>query len=248
MSSIEFADNKPLSDEEIRAAAAHELRQNMQYIDDELRQNWRQAYGYYRGEYPKRAAAYTSDAISTDVSDVIEWMLPAILKPLVESPDVVRFDPVNPQDKEQADLESDYVHHTLMKRCGGFTKLYVHIKDALLLKAGVFCTYWDDGVRNQTEEYENLLEEELADLLTPADNSQVRLIASESREEPLPDPLTGQPVPEATRTLYNVKIRRFTPNGAPVVENCEPEAFKVRFSHDSIDLTDARGLSMVYAQ
>ena len=169
MSSEAFADGKALTEAEIQAAAAKELRQNLHYVDDELRENWRLAYGYYRGEYPKRAAAYTSDAVSTDVSDVIEWMLPAIIKPLVESPDVVRFDAVNPEDDEQADLESDYVHHTLMKKCGGFTKLYVHIKDALLLKVGVFCTYWDEGIRNQLEEYQNLQEVEVADLLSPAD-------------------------------------------------------------------------------
>ena len=232
MSSEAFADNVPLTEAEIQAAAAKELRQNLHYVDDELRENWRLAYGYYRGEYPKRAAAYTSDAVSTDVSDVIEWMLPAIIKPLVESPDVVRFDAVNPEDEDQADLESDYVHHTLMKKCGGFTKLYVHIKDALLLKVGVFCTYWDEGIRNQLEEYQNLQEVEVADLLSPADGSEVRLVASDSREEPLPDPLSGLPVPGQTRTLYDVTVRRFTPNGRPVVENCVPEAFQVPFGHD----------------
>ncbi|MGB5168043.1 MAG: hypothetical protein WBP49_06515, partial [Acidimicrobiia bacterium] len=265
MSSIEFADGKPLTEDEIHAAARTELRTNKYYQDDDLRDNWSNAYGSYKGALPLPDEAHSSDIVSTDVSDTLEWILPAILKPLVESPDVVRFDPVNPEDQAQADLESDYVHHTFMKKCNGFLKLYVHIKDALLLKNGVFCTYWDEGVKNQLEEYKNLTEVELADLLAPADTSTVKLVSSESRKvpildvltgEPLPppppeppqmDPQTGQPAgppppppPAPVETVYDVTVRRFTPQGRPKVENCNPESFWVKMTHDSVDLTDAR--------
>jgi hypothetical protein len=193
MSSLKFADNKSLTDEEIRSAAAEGLNAQRWWGNEELQSNWSEAYGYYKGELPPATMATDSTAISTDVSDVVEWLLPAILKPLIESPDVVRFDPVNPEDQDQADTESDYVHHTFMKKCNGFVKLYNHIKDALLLKNAIFFTYWDETVTSVREEYENLLEEELADLLSPADGSEVRVVSSKSRQEPLPDPMTGLP-------------------------------------------------------
>jgi hypothetical protein len=190
---VEVKVKEPMTEEEIHDAAKARLRSYMHWADTDLTENWEDAYRYYKGEYPPPTEATDSTAVSTDVSDTVEWLLPAILKPLIESPDVVRFDPVNPEDQDQADLESDYVHHTFMKKCNGFVKLYCHIKDALLLKNAVFCTYWDEGVKNQKETYRDLTDVELADLLSPADGTTMRVLSVLIREAPLIDPLTGGP-------------------------------------------------------
>jgi hypothetical protein len=244
---LKTGDGPGLSEEEIHEIARMRLKSNKNAQDDELNRNRELAYYYYKGAAPGPSDAHESTAVSADVSDTIEWVLPSVLKPLIESPDVVRFDPVSADDTEQAAIESDYVHHTLMKKCNGFLKLYCHIKDALMLKTGVFCTYWDEALRQQKEEYRDLTEAELADLLFPSDGSKVRLISSSEREEPLVDVMTGQPLPPPTpdapapsQTLYDVAVRRFYPNGRAVIENCVPESFQVDFDHDSIDLADAR--------
>ena len=235
-----------LTEDEVHQAAASKLRSNRRYQDDELRSNWEAAYKYYKGEAPGESPATDSTMVSTDVSDVIEWVLPAVLKPLIESPDVVRFDPVDPEDVEQAATESDYVHHTLMKECNGFLKLYNHVKDALILKNGVFCTYWDDETRHQKESYTDLGEAELADLLAPSDGSRVKLISSRSRELPMVDVQTGVPLPQQpgmpppTYTVYDVDVRRVRERGRAKVENCVPEEFQIDFAHNSIDLSEAR--------
>ena len=67
--------------------------------DAELSENRTEAYGYYKAELPAEAEAFTSTAVSTDVADTVEWILPSILKPLIESPDVVRFDPTAPRTR-----------------------------------------------------------------------------------------------------------------------------------------------------
>jgi len=233
---------KVVDPDDLHDAAKARLNQNRDFLDDDLTTNWEHAYRYYKGEFPPATYEHTSTAVSTDVSDAIEWMLPAILKPLIESPDVVRFDPVNPEDVEQAALESDYVHHTFMKKCEGYLKLYTHIKDALLVKNGVFCTYWDEGFRHQKESYKDLSQIELADLLNPDDGSEIRVLSQQERMVPLVDVATGAPMEgmEAlTETRYDVEVRRYWPLGRPVVEVCEPEAFGVDFSHDSVSLTEA---------
>lgn len=238
----------------IHAAARSRLRNARNYQDDDLVANWERAYAYYKGEAPGPTDAQDSTVVSTDVSDTVEWVLPAVLKPLIESPDVVRFDPVSPEDVEQAALESDYVHTVFMKRCRGFEKLYVHTKDALLLKIGVFCTYWDEGVRHQKETYRDLTDVELADLMNPADGSKVKLLEQQVRKVPLIDVRTGTalpppaqqdgaqapPPPPPTEVRYDVSVRRFWPRGKAIVENCAPEAFGVDMGHNSISLEDAR--------
>ncbi|WBC28561.1 portal protein [Thiohalocapsa phage LS06-2018-MD04] len=259
---IEVIDPEALHD-----AARTRLNDNRDFMDDDLTTNWENAYRYYKGEYPPATCGLygnTSTAVSTDVADAVEWMLPAVLKPLIESPDVVRFDPVNPEDVEQAALESDYVHHTFMKKCEGYLKLYTHIKDALLVKNGIFCTYWDEGFRHQKETYKDLSQIELADLISPDDGSEVRILTQQERQVPLIDVVTGRPLAEVMAEMqaqqppdpsqppppppdpsqfiearYDVEIRRYWPNGRPVVEVCEPEAFGIDFSHDSVSLTEA---------
>lgn len=227
-----------LTEDQIHAAAKHKLAVNRDYYNDTLNSNREAAYAYYRGEMPAASEAHDSTIVSTDVSDVIEWVLPAIIKSFVESPDVVRFDPVNPEDQCQADLESDYVHHVFMKKCGGFLKLYNHIKDALLLKTGVFCTYWDEGVTHQKEEYSGYSEIEIADLLSPSDGSEVQVLSTKSYPVPVIDPLTGSPVDGEPEILHDLVVRRFRRRGRPVVENCTPDGFVVDLSHDSIDLSE----------
>ena len=228
---------KPLTKDQIHSAAKVKLAVNRDYYNDTLNSNREAAYAYYRGEMPAASEAHDSTIVSTDVSDVIEWVLPAILKSFVESPDVVRFDPVNPEDQEQADLESDYVHHVFMKKCAGFLKLYNHIKDALLLKTGVFCTYWDEGITHQKEEYSARPEVEIADLLSPSDGSEVQVISAKSYPVPVIDPMTGAPVDGEPEVLHDLVVRRFRRHGRPVVENCTPEGFVVDLSHNSIDLS-----------
>lgn len=267
---IQFADGKKMTDEDILEAIQGEFRHCFTPDREELYDNWISAYGYYKGELPEPDAGLVSEAVSTDVSDTIEWVLPAILKPLVESPDVVRFDPVTPEDQEQADIESDYVHTHFMKRCEGFLTLYQHVKDALLLKVGVLATYWDEGVVTTTERYRNLTEFELAELTSPGDGSKVRILSVESHEEPIEDPLMdlpwsqdngaaqpppgepgtpsspapqmqeAAPQPPLAQKLYDVSIRRYMPRGRAVVENVVPENFRVRMDHDSISLRDCR--------
>ncbi len=242
MSSIEFADGKPLTDEEIRSMAADRLSSNRRYIDDDLRRNMEYAYRYYKGD-PRviPAAEGCSKAVSTDVPDAVEWVLPAILKPLVESPDAIRFDPVNPEDEEQAALESDYVHHVLMKQCNGFETLYTAVKDALLLKNSVVSVHWSEGTKSQPEEYKGLTQEEVDLLLTPTDDSEVRLVEQTGPyQSTVVNQTTGEPV---LLQVFDVEIRRFWTKGYPEVENCVPERFRVEYTHDRVNLETARSCS-----
>lgn len=217
---VDLSTAAALDEDEILQSAQGRLERARRFQETELHDNWSSAYGYYYGERPGPSDCETSDVVSTDVSEVVEWLLPAIMKPLIESPDVVRFDPVTPDDVEQADLESDYCHHTFLKKCNGFHKLYVHVKDALLLKNAIFCTYWDEKVIHQKESYKNLNRVELANLLAPEDGSTVELISQVQREEVVFDPITGQPIPKPLTPPAPSQA----PQGAPGTNPPQPPA------------------------
>lgn len=96
------------------------------------------AMDYYLGDMRKDMPAQDgrSRAVSTDVADTIEGLMPSLMDIFAGSDEVVRFEPVGPEDVVAAQQETDYVNHVFMQQNPGFMVLYSFIKDALLSKVG----------------------------------------------------------------------------------------------------------------
>jgi len=105
-----------------------------------------------------------SSAVSTDVSDTVEGMMPGLMEIFAGSDQVVQFDPHGPEDEQAAEQESDYVNFVFMQKNPGFMVLYQFIKDALLEKMGIVKVYWDTWERQERETYSNLSEQALMGL------------------------------------------------------------------------------------
>jgi len=92
------------------------------------------AMDYYLGDMRKDMPAQDgrSRAVSTDVADTIEGLMPSLMDIFAGSDEVVRFEPVGPEDEAAAQQETDYVNHVFMQQNPGFMVLYSFIKDALL--------------------------------------------------------------------------------------------------------------------
>ncbi|WP_343208598.1 GNAT family N-acetyltransferase [Bradyrhizobium sp. Ai1a-2] len=93
---------------------------------------------YYLGDMRKDMPAQDgrSRAVSTDVADTIEGLMPSLMDIFAGSDEVVRFEPVGPEDEPAAQQETDYVNHVFMQQNPGFMILYSFIKDALLSPPG----------------------------------------------------------------------------------------------------------------
>src|SRR4051794_20485456 len=96
------------------------------------------AMDYYLGNMKKEMPAQEgrSRAVSTDVADTVEGLMPHLMDIFAGSDEVVRFEPVGPEDEAAAAQETDYVNHVFMQQNGGFMVLYSFIKDALLSPPG----------------------------------------------------------------------------------------------------------------
>ena len=92
------------------------------------------AMDYYLGDMRKDMPAQDgrSRAVSSDVADTIEGLMPNLMDIFAGSDEVVRFEPVGPEDEAAASQETDYVNHVFMQQNPGFMILYSFIKDALL--------------------------------------------------------------------------------------------------------------------
>ncbi len=130
----------------------------------QLAQERADSMDYYLGDMSKDMPAQEgrSRAVSTDVADTIEGLMPHLMDIFAGSDEVVRFEPVGPEDEEAAQQETDYVNHVFMQQNPGFMVLYSFIKDALLSKVGIVKIWWEESEQEERETYYDLTEEQFA--------------------------------------------------------------------------------------
>ena len=122
------------------------------------------AMDYYLGDMSRDMPPQDgrSRAVSTDVSDTIEGLMPHLMDIFAGSDEVVRFEPVGPEDERVAAQETDYVNHVFMQQNPGFMVLYSFIKDALLSKTGIVKVWWEEREEESRETYYDLSEAQFA--------------------------------------------------------------------------------------
>jgi len=125
------------------------------------------AMDYYLGHMEKDMPAQEgrSRTVSMDVQDTVEGLMPALMDIFAGSDEVVRFEPVGPEDEEAAQQETDYVNHVFMQRNPGFMVLYSFIKDALLSKVGIVKVWWEEREEEQRETYYDITDDQFAILV-----------------------------------------------------------------------------------
>lgn len=146
------------------------------------------AMDYYLGDMSKDMPAQDgrSKAVSTDVADTIEGLMPSLMDIFAGSDEVVRFEPVGPEDEEAAQQETDYVNHVFMQQNPGFMVLYSFVKDALLSKVGIVKVWWEEREEEQRETYYDLDENQFAMLAQAVAMSDgaMKIVAHTVNNEP----------------------------------------------------------------
>lgn len=214
---------KKYSDDELLTIVQAELNLSTGGSNDSIEASRQKAYAAYLGDKGETKEG-RSAIVSTDVCDAIEWIMPELMKAFTQNNEVVTFDPVGPNDKEQAELESRFVYDTLMKDNDGFTTLYTFFKDALMQKNGFVKMYYEQDNCVEVESYTGINDIELQMLLS---NPNAELTGIDTREE------DGIPVHDV-----NIKITKLS--GKIRVVPVAPENFRVNVRHNSVNLSNVR--------
>ncbi len=145
------------------------------------------AMDYYMGDMSKDMPAQDgrSRAVSTDVADTIEGLLPGLMDIFAGSDEVVRFEPVGPEDEAAAQQETDYVNHVFMQQNPGFMTLYSFVKDALLQKNGIVKIWWEENEQEERETYYDLTDDQFALLAQAVEESggAMKIVAHTANNE-----------------------------------------------------------------
>lgn len=166
--------------------AAEKASAQAAFNDATLSQERSDAMDYYYGrmERDMPASVGRSRAVSTDVADTIEGLMPALMDIFAGSDEVVRFEPVGPEDEQAAQQETDYVNHVFMQQNPGFMILYGFIKDALLQKVGIIKVGWEETEDEGRETYLDQPDESFAMVAQQAmdPNSGIDLVEHTANE------------------------------------------------------------------
>ena len=133
--------------------------------DRDIQRDRARAIQVYRGDNTNPAEEGRSQYVARDVYDVVETVKPQLLKLFLSGDEVVRFNPVGPEDVESAKLETEFVNYIALQRNNAFELFDGWIHDGLVQKNGYVVAYWDDAEETDKEQYERLTDEELAMLL-----------------------------------------------------------------------------------
>jgi len=138
------------------------------------------AMDYYLGDMAKDMPAQEgrSQAVSTDVADTVEGIMPALMEIFCSGDEIVKFAPVGPNDSAAAEQETDYVNHVFLQLNPGFLILYTFIKDALLSKTGIVKVWWETRTLEERETYYDLTDDAFAMLAADPD---VEIVAHTAR-------------------------------------------------------------------
>lgn len=131
----------------------------------DLEQDRADAIDHYHGRPYGDEVDGRSQVVMRDVSDTIEWIKPSLMKVFAAGDEVVRFDPVGPEDEQQAQQETDYCNHVLMTRNNGFIVLHDWFHDALLQRNGYVMVRAAKKERSNKERFEHLTDDEFALLM-----------------------------------------------------------------------------------
>lgn len=161
-----------------------------------------------------------SAVISKDLSDAVDWIMPSLIRVFLATQDFLRFDPVGPDDEAQAEQESDYTNHVIMKDNNGFTVLYDWFKDALLLKNGYVKHWWDETEKVSHETYTGLTQDQLTFLMEQLELSgdDLQVVGQE---------IKPYQTPEGAILTFDIKIKRKCKYGKVRIEPVPPDEVRV---------------------
>lgn len=200
-----------LSKTKLLTLISQEVQNSLGFYSSELAEQRKDAIKYYLGEPIGNETEGRSSVVSQDLLEVVEAILPSLMRMFTQQDKVVNFEPNQPEDVPYAEQISDYCNHIFTKDNNGFNILHSMFKTALLQKNGFCKVYWKTSKQQKKESYQNLTEPEYQALQI---DSEVEIIGVDSKEEDI----MGMP-----QTLYDVDVKRVQDYSRVQIDPVPPE-------------------------
>ena len=213
---------RKMTDEELIAAIDADLSSARTFCEGKVADERALAYRYYHGMPLGNEVKGRSQVISQVVMEVVDSLMPDLMKVFCSGESAVQFVARNAEDVELAEQATEVCNYIFFSQNNGFLLLYEAIKDALLQKTGAFKYGWKDESKVQGEAYSGLTE---AQLMLVAGDPEVEIVAATPYPDPNPQPgPDGQPIQSQ---LYDVQLKRSVKSGHVCIATVPPDELRV---------------------
>ncbi len=209
-----------LTDEELISIIQSHRADSLGVEDGELTNERAEALDRYHGRPYGNEMEGRSAIVSRDLSEAVDWAMPAIMRIFTQSGSIAEFDPVSAEDEPQAEIETDYVNQVIMKDNAGWLVLHDAIKDTLLLKNGYVKHWWEVTEKIEEPKYRGLDIGEFQRLMQDlqADGAEVEVKAHDEHQ------IAG---PQSQMTVHDVNLRIVRKVGKVCIEAVPTEEIRV---------------------
>lgn len=185
-----------------------------------------EAWNYYLSKPLGNEVDGQSSVVTSDVADIVDGIMPSLLRLFTTADNLVSFDPVGFEDVALAEQESDYINYIFFKKNPAFIIMYNWFFDALVQKNGIVKAWYDETERVTTETYSGLTQAQLFALLEDDELEPVERSESYDNE-------TGE-------VLHEIEVKRVTKEPQFIVENVPPEEYRISADARTLDPSSAR--------
>ena len=171
-----------LSDSEIANIVGAEEEQAIGYLGEgsEIQSNRATLLDYYNQRPFGDEIEGQSQVVTSDVMDVVEGMLPQLLRLFTQGKSVAVFSSEDPSSDDECQAKTEYANWVFSKQHDPVLILHNMFKDALLQYTGVVKVCWNDDDEALQENYKGLSKEELM-LLQADENYEVKEIEEDDQ-------------------------------------------------------------------
>ena len=201
-----------LSKSKLLALISQEISSSLGFYDSDLSTQRKEALKYYLGEPLGNETEGRSSVVSQDILEVVESILPSLMRMFTQSDKMVNFEPQQAEDVPYADQITDYCNFIFNRDNNGFEILHSMFKTALLQKNGFCKIYWKTSKEQKKESYKHLDETQYQALLI---DDEVEITNTEVIEE------------EDLQLFYDVELRRTKEYGRCQIDPVPPEEILV---------------------
>jgi hypothetical protein len=213
-----------IGDAELATLLGEMNSQSVGYLTDQVSADQDDNLDRYLGKPYGDEEDGSSNAISMDVAEVVDWALPDLLEPFLAGERIVDFTPSTRKDEDYCEQAGDLANHCFYSENSGVIVLHDTIKTACIQKIGFIKTWWH---KEEIEERQTLTG------LAKTNVDELRQEDGVTIEEEAGEPLNAELIPpEALAAfgdgmVYTVTIVRQKTKGTPCIESVPPEEIKV---------------------
>jgi len=163
---------KKLDDEHIVTLIDDNVKRSVGYYDSEISVERTRVYDFYNSTLPKPAHDGNSKYVSQSVWNQVESMKAALLETFSSGSKIVKFDPQDQNDVQNANIATAYADYVAFRQNDLYSVMQSVIHDGLVARNGIAKVFWDSKTDFTTEYFEDLSQDEF-DLLIAEDTVEI---------------------------------------------------------------------------